>query len=186
MVDGELLPRTITGKLLTSWPSMIIMRVGSNFLRSGTIANRVDLAVQLYPGVVAPPIVLGTIGGMAGKVIIDLIRQGVIKRKSSSELLVPGFVWRSALLCAVLYYYTVHWTGLLTTHEGLALIRTLLIGHGILSSLSGMPLDVTQPLAVAVYKVSNIPVPLEQKLLAAPQGAGDGSAAPTKETKKNK
>ena len=35
------------------------MRVGSNFARSGLIANRVDLAVKLYPGIVAAPIVLG-------------------------------------------------------------------------------------------------------------------------------
>lgn len=59
--------------------------------------------------------------------MIDLIRQSVAGAKVSSELLVPGFVWRSALLCTVLYYYLVHWAALITAQEGLALIRTILV-----------------------------------------------------------
>lgn len=182
-------PFNLTGRLLTSWPSMVIMRVGSNFARSGLIANRVDLAVNLYPGIVAAPIILGTIAGMAGKAMIDLIRQGVVRKNAPSELLVPGFVWRSACLCTLLYYYLVHWEGIITNAEGLALIRTILIVHGILSSLSGWPLDVTQPFAIAASKMSNIPLPVDRGHQPGSMGMeadNDSAASSTKETKKNK
>lgn len=45
-----------------------------NILRAGLIASRVDLSVQKYPGVIAAPLVIGTIAGSGGKFLQDGIQ----------------------------------------------------------------------------------------------------------------
>eukprot|EP00803_Ostreobium_quekettii_P005457 evm.model.scf_1373.5 EVM.evm.TU.scf_1373.5 scf_1373:36153-41262(+) len=185
-------PFNLTGRILTFWPVMMIMEVGSNFARSDIIAKRVDLAVKLYPGVVAPPIILGTIGGMAGKASLDLIKRGLGSGNGTLEIMVPGFVWRSALLSAMTYYYLVHWAGQISSEEGLALVRTVLIVHGLLSDLSGWPLDVTKPIALVACTASNIPDPSEEKPTSSSASIKDNGQAPSakanapKDTKKTK
>lgn len=44
-----------------------------NILRAGLMAARVDLAVQLFPGVIAAPLLLGSIAGTGGRFSIDPI-----------------------------------------------------------------------------------------------------------------
>ena len=44
-----------------------------NSLRGAIMANRVDVAVRLFPGVIAAPLVLGTLGGSGGRLCVDLI-----------------------------------------------------------------------------------------------------------------
>ena len=44
-----------------------------NSLRGAVMANRVDVAVRLFPGVVAAPLVLGTVAGSGGRLCVDLI-----------------------------------------------------------------------------------------------------------------
>jgi len=45
-----------------------------NILRAGLIASRVDLSVYKYPGVIAAPLVIGTIAGSGGKFLQDGIQ----------------------------------------------------------------------------------------------------------------
>ena len=51
-----------------------ILHVCLNILRANLIAARVDLSVQKYPGVVAAPLVIGTIAGSGGKLLQDGIQ----------------------------------------------------------------------------------------------------------------
>ena len=44
-----------------------------NTLRGAIMANRVDVAVRLFPGVVLAPLVLGTVAGSGGRLCVDLI-----------------------------------------------------------------------------------------------------------------
>ena len=44
-----------------------------NTLRGSIMANRVDVACRLFPGVIAAPLVLGTVGGAGGRLCVDLI-----------------------------------------------------------------------------------------------------------------
>ncbi len=44
-----------------------------NSLRGAVMANRVDIAVRQFPGVVAAPLVLGTVAGSGGRLCVDLI-----------------------------------------------------------------------------------------------------------------
>lgn len=39
------------------------------------IVSRVDLSVQKFPGVIAAPLVIGTIGGSGGKFLVDGIQK---------------------------------------------------------------------------------------------------------------
>lgn len=50
------------------------MQICLNILRAGLIASRVDLSVYKYPGVVAAPLVIGTIAGSGGKFLQDGIQ----------------------------------------------------------------------------------------------------------------
>ena len=45
----------------------------STVLRAGLICGRTSLGVQLYPGVLAAPLVLGTLGGTGGKFLCDVL-----------------------------------------------------------------------------------------------------------------
>lgn len=52
------------------------MQVCSNVLRVGTMASRCDAARVVYPGSIAAPLILGTIGGTGGKFLSDAILAG--------------------------------------------------------------------------------------------------------------
>jgi hypothetical protein len=47
-----------------------------NVLRAGLIAARVDLCRELFPGVLAAPLVIGTIAGSGGRFSIDAVLAG--------------------------------------------------------------------------------------------------------------
>ena len=51
------------------------LQICLNILRAGLIASRVDLSVQKFPGVIAAPLVIGTIGGSGGKFLVDAIQK---------------------------------------------------------------------------------------------------------------
>ena len=52
------------------------MQACLNTLRAGLIASRVDLIWQMYPGVIAGPLVIGSIAGTGGRFAIDPILGG--------------------------------------------------------------------------------------------------------------
>ena len=52
----------------------VALQVCLNILRAGLIASRVDLSVLKFPGVIAAPLVIGTIGGSGGKFLQDGIQ----------------------------------------------------------------------------------------------------------------
>ncbi len=47
-----------------------------NTLRAGLIASRIDLTTELYPGVLAAPLIIGSIAGTGGRFSIDPILSG--------------------------------------------------------------------------------------------------------------
>lgn len=48
----------------------------TSLLRVRLIIARVDLAVAMYPGVVAAPLLLGTVAGCGGRLLADLVMWG--------------------------------------------------------------------------------------------------------------
>jgi hypothetical protein len=48
-------------------------QVCMNMLRAGIIAQRVDVAQQLFPGVAAAALFIGTIAAAGGKLLVDTI-----------------------------------------------------------------------------------------------------------------
>ena len=52
------------------------MQACLNTLRAGLIASRVDLIWQMHPGVVAGPLVIGSIAGTGGRFAIDPVLGG--------------------------------------------------------------------------------------------------------------
>lgn len=90
-------------------------------------APQVDIASTLYPGVVAAPLIMGTLAGCGGKLVGDVIRHGWGSLAQPAEATVPSFVWRSAFLSALAYWATCKATMLLTPEEASALIMTALV-----------------------------------------------------------
>lgn len=89
---------------------------------------QVDLAVTKYPGVIAAPLILGTIAGAGGKLITDGIRGGWGALPGSAEATAPTFVWRSAALAAAGYWGVCKYTNLLSSQEAAAVVITVLVG----------------------------------------------------------
>lgn len=79
-----------------------------------------------------------------------------------SELTAPGFAARTGFLGALSYYLSVHVFEALKPKEGLALITTTYVVHGILSDLSRQPLDYTHPVAKGAHAIMNVPMPHTQ------------------------
>ena len=52
------------------------MQACLNTLRAGLIASRVDLIWQMHPGVIAGPLVIGSIAGTGGRFAIDPVLGG--------------------------------------------------------------------------------------------------------------
>lgn len=68
-----------------------------------------------------------------------------------------------------MYYLSVHALEALKPAEGLALVTTVFVVHGLCSDLLRQPLDWTQPLAVLAHKVANVPMPSAQGGVKKPQ-----------------
>lgn len=79
-----------------------------------------------------------------------------------SEVTAPGFAARTGFLGALVYYLSVHVLEVLKPKEGLALITTTYVVHGLLSDILRQPLDYTHPVAKIVHAVVNVPMPNTQ------------------------
>ncbi|KAK9806453.1 hypothetical protein WJX73_009380 [Symbiochloris irregularis] len=140
-------PYQLVRKIAVLLPVRVVLKVCLNSLRASLVAARTQLAADLYPGVFAAPLVLGTIAGSGGKFCIDILTGATGELKGPSEFTVPGFAVRSGFAGALLYYLSVtqwHW---LSPDEGRGLIVLLYVIHGLISDIAGRPLDFTLPIA---------------------------------------
>ena len=163
-------------------PVRALGRACTNALRAGLVVARVDAACRRFPGVVAAPLLLGTLAGCAGKVLTDVAflspaltavttGRGARSPSSSSsfrtEFAVPGLAMRSAAAGAALYWGAVHVYRALSPAEGAALVALLFVGHGLaVDALAAAtaggpprPLDYTAAPAAALHWVAGVPVP---------------------------
>lgn len=81
----------------------------------------------------------------------------------------PGFASRTGFAGALAYYLSVYVLQLLKPAQGLALVTTTFIVHGLLADLLKQPLDWTHPLAVVAHKIANVPMPGGQPSVKKPQ-----------------
>lgn len=94
---------------------------------TGKHLPQVDLAVAMFPGVIAAPLILGTLAGSGGKLIVDAIRHHWTGLLGPAEASVPTFVWRSAALASGGYWAACKYTSYLTSQEAAALVITVLV-----------------------------------------------------------
>lgn len=151
-------PGDIVFSLQQLLPIRMACRVCLSILRIGLIVARVDLAVKLFPGVIAAPLVLGTVAGSAGKFVADAVLV-VVQPTAPTELAMPGFVWRSGFLCSAAYYVSTHVLHALTAQQGRALMLTLFVAHGMVSDIVGSACDFTEPIANVLHVLLNVPRP---------------------------
>lgn len=176
LYSPPLIRRPLTA-LMTFHPTRAAARACTNALRASLVVARVDLAVRKYPGVIAAPLLLGTLAGCAGKIITDAALLGPAastrgRPAPRTEFAVPGLALRSAALGASLYWLLAHVLRVLSPQEGLALVTLLFVGHGVAvdgAAARGVPrpLDYTAAPAAALHWVAGVPVP----------GGGGGVAA---------
>lgn len=158
-------PKDIISKLHSALPIRIITRACVCILRSSLIFHRVSTAVVLFPGVLAAPLILGTLAGSAGKMLVDALQVSAGISKGPTEIALPGFTTWSAFLASMAAFVLVHATHLLSEQEALGLITTVLVAHGVSAELIGLPLDFTQPVAKLFHTVSLIPIPTQGDII---------------------
>ncbi|GAB4818578.1 hypothetical protein N2152v2_005624 [Parachlorella kessleri] len=152
-------PGDLVSRLYSLLPIRMAGRGCLAILRAGLIVHRVNATAALFPGVVAAPLVIGTIAGCGGKVIVDAIDVACQTKKGPTELAQPGFALWSGLLAALANYLLVHVGQLLSEAEGLALVTTVLLAHALAAEATGLPLDFTEPFVRAFHLVTGIPQP---------------------------
>lgn len=92
----------------------------------------------------------------------------------------PGFASRTGFAGALVYYLSVHVLEALKPAEGLALVTSAFVVHGLCSDLLGKPLDWTHPLAIVAHRIANVPMPGAQSAAKKPQNKQ--AALPAKST----
>ncbi|KAF8062702.1 clasp1b [Scenedesmus sp. PABB004] len=128
---------------------------------------QVDLAVALYPGIAAAPLLLGTLAGCGGRLIADALLTAWGALPGLAELSSPGFVSRSAALAAASYYALAHAAGVLPPDAAAGLVITTLVrparvgargAHSVLhsaaSEATGLDLDFTAPVARLLHTLT--------------------------------
>lgn len=154
--------------LLTFTPTRALARACMNTLRASLVVARVDTAVRRFPGVIAAPLLLGTLAGCAGKILTDAALVSSSFRRPATfrtEFAVPGLAMRSAAGGAALYWGLVHCIGLFSPKEGLALVTIVFVGHGVVhdalaaAGAPPRPLDYTAAPAAALHYLAGVPVP---------------------------
>ncbi|GLI68493.1 hypothetical protein VaNZ11_012935 [Volvox africanus] len=165
-------PFNIVGRIHSVPPVKMITKLCLTFLRANLIIHRVELAVVLFPGVIAAPLILGTLAGSGGKLLVDAMRYHWGGLQGAAEASVPTFVWRSAALAAAGYWVACKYTSLLTSQEAAAIVITVLLIHSVLSDLFGSGVtDFTYPVAKIAHALSLVPMPTENALPAASKAA---------------
>eukprot|EP01026_Neomeris_dumetosa_P036206 TRINITY_DN2913_c0_g1_i2.p1 TRINITY_DN2913_c0_g1~~TRINITY_DN2913_c0_g1_i2.p1 ORF type:complete len:166 (-),score=14.83 TRINITY_DN2913_c0_g1_i2:343-840(-) len=154
-------------------PFSVLIKALSNFMKCQLIVQRVDLAVKLYPGVVISPLLLGTLAGTSGKLVLDLVFYSQQVSTSPPEVLVPSFLLRSGFTIAATYYAVTHVLFLMSGTQAMALVTTCFVVHGILQDIVGLTLDVTYPFAKIAHVITNVPDPLQKTSAQVPNSNGN-------------
>ncbi len=66
------------------------LQICMNMLRAGIIANRVDISEQMFPGVLAAALFIGTVAASGGKLLVDLIQHLTGELKGQSACATPS------------------------------------------------------------------------------------------------
>jgi hypothetical protein len=152
-------PGDVVNRVHSLLPVRMVTKICMNMLRAGIIAQRVDISEEMFPGVVAAALFIGTVAASGGKLLVDLIQHFTGELKGASEVTEPGFPLRTGFFGSLLYWLTVHFFGVLKPLEGMALVTTIFIAHGIAADLTGRPVDFTYPLAWVLHGATGVPMP---------------------------
>jgi len=152
-------PRGLVASITRRWYVQMFTKQGTCLSRALLIISRVDLAVQLYPGVVAAPLILGTLAGCGGRILADILLHSWEELPSHAELTVPAFASRSGFIAASVYYLGAHVLQLASKEAVAGIVVTSLMLHSLLADLLGLPLDFTAPLAQLMHSCCNVPMP---------------------------
>ena len=102
----------------------------ANLVEHVALLLQVDLAVQLYPGVVAAPLILGTLAGCGGRILADILLHSWEELPSHAELTVPAFASRSGFIAASMYYLGAHVLQLASKEAVAGIVVTSLVRTG--------------------------------------------------------
>ena len=94
-----------------------------NILRAGQIASRVNISVQKFPGVIAAPLLIGTLAGCGGKLLQDGVQLacGTLPGKSNCFCCNLWSLLMAASLCKSI--------SLMITHAFLVFVAYLALLH---------------------------------------------------------
>ena len=137
-------PFDLITKFLDLAPVASFCRASVQILRSGLVAAQIDATAKVYPGIIAPAIIAGTLSGCGGKIITDIV-SNVSGLRAAFEVLQPTYSLKSSLVGASIHYLTVHVLGALKPIEGRAVVLLLFLTHTLTDDILGAPYDYTAP-----------------------------------------
>ena len=147
-------------------------------LRSLGIATQVAVAAKMYPGIIAPAIIAGTLAGCGGKVLCDVF-ESISGLRHKFEIARPSFVLRSAVVNSAVFYVLVYMLQAFTVSEGTGLILALNMLYTLTSDIIDTPIDYTESVTNVFTTITLVALP-STGAKRKPETRGRGSA--TEET----
>jgi len=127
-------------------------------LRAQSICNSVYAAARLYPGVVAPAVIAGTLAGCGGKILCDGM-ESVAGLKAQFELANPSFLLRSSVVNSAVVYLVVYVLRAFTMQEAVGFVIVVSLLRTLTDDLVGQPVDYSEHVTNVFTTITLIAAP---------------------------
>eukprot|EP00898_Chlorokybus_atmophyticus_P006800 jgi/Chlat1/7120/Chrsp57S06736 len=162
-------PQDIMYKICSFLPIKAVCQACMNILRGGLIVALVHSKSKEFPGAIVAPLLLGTIGGCAGKFFGDAAAFAMgIKQAEPAEFAKPSWILRSGFASALFCWVTSEYLKFLPGDVAD-------VSHGLLCTAMGRFWDPTAPFAKLFHQLTGIPEPFGQPSKAASTSASSVS-----------
>lgn len=131
-------------------------------LRAQSICNSVFAAARLYPGVVAPAVIAGTLAGCGGKILCDGM-ESVAGLKAQFELANPSFLLRSSVVNSTVVYLVVFVLRAFTMQEAVGFVMVVSLLRSLTDDLVGQPVDYSEHVTNVFTTITLIAAPTPKK-----------------------
>ena len=131
-------------------------------LRAQSICSSVFAAARLYPGVVAPAVIAGTLAGCGGRILCDGM-ESVAGLKAQFELANPSFLLRSSVVNSAVVYLVVYVLRAFTMQEAVGFVIVVSLLRSLTDDLVGQPVDYSEHVTNVFTTITLIAAPATGK-----------------------
>jgi len=158
-------PFDLVYKLATKTPLQYFILIMGTATRARSMINGVESAIAVLPQSAFAAILVGTVSGMGGTLVGNLLQKSLSEDKHLSEFSRPTWSSQSALFCATVYYILLGLTAMFSSepHLSIKMARFLVFGYLVLHALTTQiagpftpfPLNIFQRLFYLFTRIPN-------------------------------